>query len=37
MASLRDLRRRIIEAVVKGIQRNGDRILDTSQNTEACY
>lgn len=34
MADLNDL---IMDAIVKGIKRNAERIFDISQNTEGCY
>ena len=32
-----DLKQAIIRSIIDGIQRNGDRIFNTSQNTEGCF
>ena len=32
-----DIRKAVKNAIIKGIQRNGERIFSTSQSTESCY
>ena len=34
---INSLQNAIRDALLKGIQRNGDRILDTTLNTSACF
>ena len=37
ITSKTDVRKIVKDAIIKGIQRNGDRIFNTSQSTESCY
>lgn len=31
------IKKLVLEAIIKGIQRNGERIFSQSQQTEACF
>lgn len=37
MARKRSLHELVLKAIILGIQRNGDRVFSTSQNTDACF
>lgn len=37
MALNNDLRKQIFEAIVRGVQRNGERIFSTSMQTDQCF